>query len=193
MTKISEMKTFFLITALLATFSIYAKDEEGFQLDAAGGKVKFLAVGKPSAIKILGEGPSPTGKFQVKANKLSGTFEFELQKLSTGISLRDNHMKEKYLQVTNHPKAVLTLKDVSVPSGSIENQPFKGELELHGEKKEVSGVASIKVVEGKTADVKAEFELKLSDFKIATPEFAGVKVADTVKVNVDTSLKKTNL
>lgn len=78
------------------------------------GNVEFLAVGKPAFVKIKGEGQGPTGQFQLKKVGsefiLNAELIVDLRTLKTGIELRDNHMKEKYLLTPQYNSATLKLK-----------------------------------------------------------------------------------
>lgn len=156
-----------------------------------GSSVNFLAVGRPSMLKIHGKATGPEAKFQLEADKLSGTAEFELAKLDTGINMRNEHMKDKYLQVKDHPKAKLTLTDVAVDPAfatALTNsgeKPFKGKLLLKGQERDVSGNYT-----AKNGLVQAKFQIKLTEFGIEIPSYLGVTVAETVDVSVDLALKK---
>ena len=155
-------------------------------LNAGNGKVQFEAVGRPAMVKIKGTGAGPQGNLTVLEGKVSGELKFALATLETGIDLRNEHMKEKYLEVKNYPEARLTLKDVPLPEGYTLASPksgegaFTGTLELHGVKKDISGTFATT----EKNSVEAKFEIKISDFKIEIPSYLGVTVADTVKVQV---------
>ena len=159
--------------------------------DAGTGAVEFLAVGRPSMLKIHGTATGPVANLSDDGKQLKGSIDFDMDKLDTGIAMRTEHMKEKYLQVKQYPKATLTLSDVPVDAAfekslsSGGDKPFKGKLALHGKEHDVAGTY--------TADnglVKAKFPLTLSDYSIDVPKYLGVTVADTVDVNVEIPLKK---
>ncbi|MEM7651954.1 MAG: carboxyl transferase domain-containing protein [Pseudomonadota bacterium] len=131
------MRSLSLILAgcfLLPSLSLGALN---FNFAPEAGKVSFKTKGWPNLINIKGEGQGVTGTLTQNQNKISGTLTFNLETLKTGISLRDDHMKNKYLQVKTHPTATLTLKDVTVPASLDGSIDFKGELMLHGEKKDI--------------------------------------------------------
>lgn len=161
-------------------------------LDQGNGSVEFNAVGRPSAIKIKGKGTNAKGTLTLEGNRVSGIAIFALDSLDTGIKLRNEHMKTKYLETEKFPEARLTLSQITLPEsfkGDVamaENVPFEGKLLLHGVEKLVKGNAS---VERKGAEVTldAVFDLKISDFAIATPGFAGITMAEDVKVIVRTT------
>jgi polyisoprenoid-binding protein YceI len=153
------------------------------------GQVSFVAVGKPSFLKINAKGSAATGALQLNQGAVSGNLEFDLTTLQSGISLRDEHMKEKYLEVGKYPKATLAIDKLAVPasflaSGTAATIPFEGTLTLHGVSKKVSGQADLSKV-GSEMIALANFPLKLSDFKIDVPKYAGITVADEVKVNAE--------
>src|ERR1700743_1526023 len=90
----------FCAGALVCLFSLTGFAAAKSIVFSPTGTVTFLAVGKPSAIKINGTGEAAKGSLTLAAdNKASGVLTFNLKSLNTGIDLRDKHMKEKYLQV----------------------------------------------------------------------------------------------
>jgi polyisoprenoid-binding protein YceI len=156
------------------------------KLTPHGGSVEALAVGKPSFIKIRGKGEPAKGELKVDGKKASGVFEFQVGTLDTGIDLRNEHMREKYLQVKEHPTAKLEIKDLVLNEDfnparpKISEQAFEGELTLHGVTKPVRGKFTV----GEKRDVAADFKIKLSDFNVEIPKYLGVTVADEVNVEV---------
>jgi len=155
------------------------------------GSVEFLAVGRPSMLKIHGKAPGPTADLRLEQRQLKGSVEMELGKLETGISLRDEHMKDKYLHVKEFPRAKLTLLEAPADeafAASLSNggeRDFKGKLELHGKEREVSGKFT-----AQGGLVKASFPITLSEFGVDVPKYLGVTVADSVSVTVEIPLRK---
>jgi polyisoprenoid-binding protein YceI len=107
----------------------------------------------------------------------------DLQKLETGIGLRDRHMKDNYLQVEKGEQfAEARLQDIRVEK--LEGKTtFKGLLTLHGERKEVTGTAELKP-NGAGYRVDATFKVRLSEFQIPDPTYLGVGVKDELQVRV---------
>jgi polyisoprenoid-binding protein YceI len=179
------MKSLLLLVTLLPSIA-----HAEVALRANGGNVSFLAVGKPSMLKIHGKAENPEAKLVVDKAILSGTAEIDMEKFSTGIGLRDKHLKEKYLQTGQYPKARLTLKGVSVDAAFAEtlstaNQPFEGVLSFHGKEQPVKGSFS-----AEHGEVNAKFPLKLGDFAVEVPSYLGVTVAETVDVEAVLPLVK---
>lgn len=158
-------------------------------LDQKEGSIEFQAKGHPSALHIVGKGSAAKGEFTVRKNSVSGSATFDLSSLDTGIALRDQHMKEKYLQVDKYPTAKLTITNMNLPNGSgsgkisADNVSFQGTLQLHGVDKPVSGIAKI---DGDSQQLKiaANFGIKMSDYGIEVPSFAGITIDDAVDVSV---------
>lgn len=173
----------------MSTGAFAATETVGF--DKGTGSIAFHAVGRPSAIKINGTGAAPKGAIAWASDgKVSGELTLDISSLDTGISMRTNHMKEKYLEVAKFPQSKLSLSEVNLPAAdfgkdfSESSVPFKGTLTLHGVTKPVSGTAKIEQ-KGMNVSVHAEFAIKITDYQIPIPVFAGITVADEVSLVVD--------
>ena len=157
-------------------------------VDVGTSKAGFVATGSPGFLRITGEGGKVSGLSTVSQDgtRVSGDFAVDLTALVTGISLRDKHMKEKYLETQFHPKALLKLSDVAIPA--IGESPgevsFKGDLTLKGVTRPVSGRGSLRRVDGKLL-VAAEFPVTISEYPIGVPSWLGVTVAETVHISVE--------
>lgn len=152
--------------------------------------VEFMAVGRPGLIKIKGNGEKmakvPSARYSAEkgiAFDLPAIFAFHLDSLDTGIEKRDQHMKDRYLEVQRFPVAILTLVEpLSIKLPSVE-VPFSGKLNLHGVERMVQGKVNVSQ-EGDQWAARADFQIQLSDFSIQVPAFAGVTVAENVGVRV---------
>jgi polyisoprenoid-binding protein YceI len=115
---------------------------------------------------------------------LQGELTVDLQKLQTGIGLRDRHMKENYLEVKRGEEfAAARLQDIKVDALDGKTS-FRGVLMLHGERREVTGSATIKP-NGDGYRVEATFPVSISQFEIPDPKYLGVGVKDQVQVRVN--------
>ncbi len=161
-------------------------------LSHPSNKVEFLAVGKPSALKIRGETKNDkvkqplTGILNVTNTDITGTATYALDALDTGIELRNSHMKEKYLETAKHPTATLKITELKLPAakdGKVvqENIPFTGSLTLHGVEKSIKGTVNVDKTAEK-ADLQFAWELQTADYAIDVPSYLGIKVTDAVKV-----------
>jgi len=140
------------------------------------------------------------GSFDARTTALSGTLmpngsatvegglTVDLRTLDTGISLRNQHLRETYLEVdkgAGYDKATLSeivLQGLSADASQGKGS-FTGSLTLHGVKKTVTGPVEVRK-SGAGLQVKASFPLSLSDYNIAEPRYLGVGVKDSVQVEV---------
>lgn len=119
---------------------------------------------------------------------LDGSLAVDLRTVDTGISLRNDHLREKYLEVdkgAGYDKAVLSevaLKGLNAeaPEGK---GTFSGSLMLHGVTRMVSGPVEARKA-GTGLRVRASFPVNLTDYNIPEPRYLGVGVKDTVQVDV---------
>lgn len=183
-------KIAFILSLTLFPAAAFAMQEK-IDFGKATGSTVFRATGRPSALKINGTGTAPKGTLTWgKDGKVRGELIMDVASFDTGIEMRTRHMKESYLEVAKYPQSKLTLTEVSLPQGKVgqnfvaENVPFKGNLTLHGVTKPVIGTARIEQ-RGKSAIVHAEFPVKISDYAIPVPVFAGITVADDVALTID--------
>jgi len=119
---------------------------------------------------------------------LDGNFTVDLRTLDTGISLRNQHLRDHYLEVDKAPGYDKAILSEIVLQGLTGDAPqgkgsFTGSLTLHGVKKTVSGAVDVRKT-GHGLEVKASFPLGLSDYNIAEPRYLGVGVKNTVQVEV---------
>ncbi len=115
-----------------------------------------------------------TGSATVTGSKVSAkNIVVDMKSLTTGLDLRDDHAKNKYLEVGKYPEAVLT-------EATGENGVGSGILKFHGQEKPVKGTYTIS---GK--NLKADFDIKLSEFGIADINYKGIGVEDKVKIEVN--------
>ena len=150
-------------------------------------EVNFTAVGRPAFIKATGILPIEKADLRVKEGKLSGSLMVPLTKLDSGIETRDEHLKEKYLEVGKHPEAILMLENVDLESIK-DGSKIQAKLKLHGVEKQVP-IEVEASLEDQVLEVEAEFEVILTDFSIELPSFQGITAAKNVKIKVDSKFE----
>jgi polyisoprenoid-binding protein YceI len=135
------------------------------------------------------------GSFEAKTTAMSGTvtpdaagavkgaFAVDLMKLETGISLRDRHLRNNYLEVQKGPEfATAKFDNIKIQKLSGKTT-FTGTMMLHGQQREISGTADLQK-DGSAYKVDATFPLKISAFQIPEPTYLGVGVTDDISVHV---------
>lgn len=158
--------------------------------------VQFMAIGNPSALKIKGEKAKVEGEVISSLNAFGAKLKVDLNEFVTGIETRDEHMKEKYLEskIPTNRYAVIDIANLPIPevywkNGENFKSTFKGILYLHNTQKEIVGdILFSPYKKGEEVATSSHFSLKLSDFNIKIPSFAGISVADTVNVEINLPL-----
>jgi polyisoprenoid-binding protein YceI len=166
--------------------ALWCADLNADALRVTSGKVSVtcpLTVGgsfEAKADAVTGEvtlGPAPE-------MPLSGELAVDLKTLATGIGLRDRHLKDNYLEVGRGTAfAAARLQEIRVQAlqGTT---AFSGVLMLHGERREVTGSATIRP-NGAGYRVEATFPVRISEFEIPDPTYLGVGVKNEVQVRVN--------
>lgn len=128
---------------------------------------------------------TPAGDFVAKTTTIKGTavekadgsftaenIEIDLNSLKTGISMRDDHMKEKYLDTKTYPKAILK-KAVGKGGKGVGVLTIKGkDINVKGEYKKEGNLLISK------------FNLKLADTGITDVSYKGVGVDEELKIEI---------
>jgi polyisoprenoid-binding protein YceI len=112
-------------------------------------------------------------------------FKVPLKNLTTGLGLRDKHLREKYLQVEKYPTAELTVDRQSLKpfTGNKMTIEIKGVMKIHGKTKTVS-IHAVGQKNGQTIQVTASAQLNIQDYSIPIPSFLGISVKPDVNIAV---------
>lgn len=137
----------------------------------AGGKCEFAAKASVGILEFTGTGCTIEGKPKIEAGKVSGEFSVDLSKLDAGV--RTEHMKEKYLETSKFPKAVLKLDPMPEAGGA-----FTGKLMLHGVEKSISGNA-----DKSSIGYGFRFDVNSKDFGITQASYKGITIADVISIS----------
>jgi len=154
---------------------------------------------------IVGRTGDVTGYVTVDLNNVGegtkGRFDVDLASVKTGISLRDQHMREQYLETDKYPKAVFELtRVVSAESpklidGKAIQLMLEGNFSVHGVTKLIQIPATVTYMKeseatrsrlpGDLLHIEAAFTIMLSDYSIKRPQFVILKLDEAQKINVD--------
>jgi polyisoprenoid-binding protein YceI len=141
-------------------------------------RVGFLATG-PAGMKIEGT----TSDLKLVDSPESVVLTVPLANLTTGIALRDRHMKEKYLEVGAYPDTTLTIarSALKLPAGSDKMEgDVPATLRLHGQTRAVT-VHYDASPDGDGYAAHGRFRVNMTYFGVHVPSYLGV----TVKPDVD--------
>lgn len=180
------------ICIALINSTILLAQADKITVDTKNSTVEFFATGNPSAIKIKGEKAKVDGDIKIENNKLQAILKVDLNSFETGMEMRDEHMKENYLQTdkAENKFAQLEIQNLNIPIEYWENSKeirldFSGDLTLHNIKKSVSGkILFPPFKKDLSINTISELQIKLSDYLINIPSFAGITVAENVSIIV---------
>jgi polyisoprenoid-binding protein YceI len=151
----------------------------GFQ--ASQAKVSFTCSG-PGGLRIEGTGS------ELQAQDKGGTLlvTVPLANVTTGMSLRDTHMHEKYLEVAKYPTAVLAVPRAGIKfptDGASVEASAPGTMTIHGASRPVT--FHYKALRKGTAyDVQGDVHVNMNDYGISVPTYLGITVKPPVDITV---------
>ncbi len=192
------MKLKTLSTLILATLAI-----------AANAQAVNFKVGTGNATQQIAQVESATDfeTFTGRTDKVSGAISFDPTKktgsgrlvidaasISTGIDLRDEHMRSEGWLNTDKFKTI-TFEVGKVKHVKGNSYDVTGKFTMHGVTKTITTRVEVKHIKeseatrnarfkGDVLQVKASFNVKLSDYGIKIPAQAKDKVANTVRISV---------
>jgi polyisoprenoid-binding protein YceI len=114
--------------------------------------------------------------------------------LDTGIDLRNNHMKDSYLETETHRFAEFTgeLEPEFDPSIKTEQQAsVTGTFQIHGVEREINVQGTIKPVES-GLQLDAGWTVLLEDYNIDKPKVVFYELASEQEINISILLKLQN-
>ena len=129
-----------------------------------------------------------------KVNLADSTLDvyLDLATLTTGISLRDEHMRENHLETDTYPYAEFFGKIVSgFDSQRVEPQIVKasGHFQIHGVERPLTIEGTMRL-ENDVLYIASGWSLKLSDYKISRPAFLFLKLSETQQISVKMRLER---
>jgi polyisoprenoid-binding protein YceI len=172
-------------TVLVVALSFFAVSAEAAHYKVVDG----------STVQLIGHITS--GTFTASNKKVSGTIEtdasgkvtngavlIKADAFETGISMRDRHMREKYLEADKYPTITLELTGAQLPETSVGEFDVEGTFACHGVKKQQK--LHVKVSDaGGVLKATSSFPIDITEYGIQQPKFAVVKMETTVDVTVE--------
>ncbi|MCH7410893.1 YceI family protein [Belliella sp. DSM 111904] len=154
------------------------------------GKAEFLS--KAPLNEFVGTSDKLNGLIDLDKNLVD--FFIDLNTLKTGISLRDKHMRENYLETKKYPFAEFTGKFKTIPKFDQKSQEeviVLGVFKIHGVERKVEIPATIqKTSNNNEVAFQSKFIIKLSDYKITIPKVVFYELAEEQEVTISGILKK---
>ena len=183
-----------LLAAMFALSTVSTEAADEYHVDKEGeNQVVFLS--KAPLEEIEGTTDQIDGYIQLQGTTpdTSSTFhlQVELNSLDTGIGLRNQHMRDNYLETEKYPRATFTGKVTRIERNQegVFNVETRGEFNLHGQ----AVTRDIKVRVERAQErvlVTSEFDLALPDHNIKVPKLMVMKISEIVRIKINLTLKK---
>jgi hypothetical protein len=178
----------FLVTALAVFITMTCFGQKFYTKNA---KINFDATSPSSPERIEGINRSGTCVVDTKTGNLQ--FAVLVKAFAFEKALMEEHFNENYMESEKFPKAEFKgeIKDnnkIDYSKDGTYSVKIKGKLTMHGESNDVDADSKIIILNGKISAT-ADFNVKLSDFKISIPGLVADKVSKTAKISVSCSLE----
>ncbi len=168
-------------------------------------------VSKATVEEITGRTHNITGSLEVNLADLtaasSAKFSVDLTTLDTGISLRNQHMRDNHLETDQYPRAEFVLSKLTEvgKSGILPGETVKataeGKFTVHGVSKTYLIPVSLKYVaasditaarlggnHGNMLVIEADWPVRLADHEISRPAFLFLKLAEEQLCSINIAL-----
>lgn len=138
-----------------------------------------------SSNQVLSVLNMPAGELQFSV--LMKSFHFQK-------ALMEEHFNEEYIESDKYPKATFKGKitdasKIDLTKDGTYTVSATGDLAMHGVTKSITTPATVTVKSGKVS-AKAEFNVKLADYKISIPSVVKSNIAESIKVTVSCNYEK---
>lgn len=155
-----------------------------------GSNVEFLA--KITASSFVAKSEDVSGKVThdgASSAITGGELRVGAGSFKTGMSMRDTHMREKYLEAEKFPQIKLMLDGSPIAAKAGTKATITGRFVIKGKQRAVK--IPVQISQGKDGALVAEgkFKLDITQYGIAQPSFAVVKMEPVVDVTVHLVLK----
>ena len=199
-----------ILVAVLSSTNAFAKETK-FDINDASGRDNVSFTSNAPIEVINGHTNKVTGTITIDDSldlrkKLGAEFEVDLASIDTGIPLRNEHMRDNFLETKKFPKATFKLKSITSGATVLKDKQKVhlkaiGDFTVHGKtvQKEVPiDVTYFKLcpsTEGKFKNcdliqIRSTFSVPFKDHEIKRPEVVFQKLADTVFLSVNATAHK---
>lgn len=196
-------RTFLAMSVALAALAVWAPAQAAtarWQVKSGDGtRVEFVS--KAPMETFTGRTKLVSGACTCDIGRLVGDITLEvavdMASFDTGLSKRNQHMRENHLHTDRFPQAWLrggVLKAIAaadLPVGGAVSVEFSGELDLHGVRRPVVVPLELSRPTSDTITVRGEFPVRLADHGIPRPQMLLMKLAEEQRVRVALTLERT--
>lgn len=172
----------------ISIFCLLAWSTQAQEYIAKAGTVVFLS--KAPLSEFIGKSDLLQGLIDTEKNLLD--FYVDLNTVKTGISLRDKHMRDNYLETEKFPFAEFSGKLENLPTltENLTEVNALGKFKIHGIEKEIAVSGQLRLLANGNLELKASFTVKLSDYKIDIPKLVFYELAEEQQVTIQAILSQ---
>ncbi len=174
-----------LCAAVVATTGVFAQ-----KYMTRTAKISFDATAQGSPEDIMAVNNEVANILDAKTGDL--VFQAPVKSFKFERALMQEHFNENYMESDKYPKAefkgvVTTISTVNFTTDGSYDVKVSGKLTIHGVTNDVSVPGTV-AVSGSSVTLKAKFNVKLADYKIAVPGVVADKVGKQATVAIESSL-----
>jgi polyisoprenoid-binding protein YceI/mono/diheme cytochrome c family protein len=186
-----------LLAAMLPGLAV--AETRAWTLQKGSGRARFRVEAPLDAIEGSSSGLSGELRFdEASWAEGTGSVRIDLSGFTTGLSLRDEDLRDQFFQVDRFPQAVLTVSRLERPSQGVlvpgrEGQADAvGTLSLHGKEQPVRIPITVQLADdGKSRDLRVvgTFDVALADHAIQRPARLFLKLGSVAHVRFEATFR----
>lgn len=194
--KLVSFSNMYRTVILIISFTSASTCAATFVLDSSKKSDSVLFRSQAKLEFIEGVTTQIGGHFDFNPSTLTdsarGILQVDLRALETGITTRDEHMRENHLHTEKYPHAYFEL--IAIDDLPVEWKPdtsytlkARGYFYIHGVKRKLIAQISAmqtNVGDRQLLDVQTSFSVNLDSFKIPRPKALFMKLAETMNIEV---------
>jgi hypothetical protein len=153
------------------------------------GYVEFLSEAPQE--DVLGKSNFLVGRISLTDNEVD--FYVDARTLKTGITYRDEHLQENYIETDKFPYAEFFGSFTEKPDPSseeVQDVKVEGNFKVHGVENPVTIIGTVQFLKNGNLYIKANWPLQLSDYDIPIPKVLNYRLSNDLTLTVDIILEK---
>lgn len=186
--KYLDHKALSIVFIFLTGFTFIIQEARAQSFVADDGYVEFIS--SAPMLEFTGKSDHLTGMIDLDENLVD--FYVDLTTLDTGINLRNNHMRDSYLETDDFPFAEFTgslVTSYNFEKGGKQNVKVAGTFKIHGVEQEMEIDGSLEQIDS-GMDLQASWTVHLEDHDIRRPRVVFYELAQEQEVSISITLKE---
>lgn len=169
-----------ILSVLFVVFSILISNAQKFE-----GKESFVKFFSAAMLEdIAADNKEARTLYDHSSNQIA--FSIPIKKFKFSKKLMQEHFNENYMESEKYPTATFsgTVSGFDISKDDAQEVVAKGTMKLHGVSKEVEVNGTLQSTKEGLV-LKAEFPIKLKDYKVKIPKLLLQNIAEAVTVTLD--------